>query len=208
MRPFKENALTERSRWLPKELTVSRKNYFTEQCGWCLMAAQPPSFNQLHKPCKALGLSTGSPTFQTSCPSLPFLVLLVHFHVLVLALVFKVWLFLCSGSLLPTAPHHLPKSSWRLVVLENLKAGTGTVVSRLLANNFLSIYLWPQWSQGPLPYISYPLKPENWYFYGHRVWRLPSWLGYVFQSCFSYPSINIILRSFKTDFLFLSWWSH
>ena len=108
------------------------------------------------------------------------------------------------------APHRLPKSSWRLVVLENLKAGMGTVVSRLLANNFLSIYLWPQWSQGSMPKISYLLKPENWYFSGtgHRVWRLPSWLGYVFQSCFSYPSINIILRSFKANFLFLSWWSH
>ena len=33
-------------------------------------------------------------------------------------------------------------------------------------------------------------------------------LGYDFQSCFSYPSINIILRSFKSNFLFLSWWSH
>ena len=137
MRPFKENPLTERSRWLPNELTVSRKNYFTERFGWYLMAAQPPSFNQLHKPCKALGLLTGIPTFQTSCPSCPFLVLLVHFHVLVLALVFKVWLFLCSGSLLPTAPHRLPKSSWRLVVLENLKAGTGPVVSRSNAINFL-----------------------------------------------------------------------
>ena len=51
------------------------------------MAAQPPSFNQLHKPCKALGLSTGNPTFLVH-----FIVLLVlvHFHVLVLALVFKV----------------------------------------------------------------------------------------------------------------------
>ena len=41
-----------------------------------------------------------------------------------------------SGSPLPTAPHRLPTTSWSKVVLENLKAGTGTAVSRL----FLQIH--------------------------------------------------------------------